>query len=153
TVAAEFLDRWRTPGAATSRTWEERFGELQYVDAGIRAWKALDLTGVGVESVDHLVVAGTHARACGAVAKKLADVAPRVDDLAATVGNPGAAQPALLLTSALEQAEPGQVIALLVLADGADVLLFRTTEHVTGRRAARTVADQVAAGGDVAYGR
>src|SRR5690606_10714805 len=29
TVAVEFLDRWRTPGDATSRTWEERFGELQ----------------------------------------------------------------------------------------------------------------------------
>jgi hypothetical protein len=99
------------------------------------------------------VIAGTHARACGALAKKLADVAPAADDLAATVGNPGAAQPALLLTAVLEQATPGQVIALVVLADGADVLLFRTTDLVTQGRAARTVADQVAAGGDIAYGR
>jgi hypothetical protein len=152
-VAAEFVDRWRTPGAATSRTWEERFGELQYVEAGQRAWKAVDLTGLGITEVDHLVIAGLHQRACGALAKKLADVAPVVDARAATLGNPGAAQPALLLTAALEAAEPGQVIALVVLADGADVLLFRTTDLVTANRATPTVEAQIGAGGPIAYGR
>ena len=157
TVAAEFIDRWRTPGATSSKTWEERFGELQYVDAGVRAWKSLDLAGLGVDRVDHLVIAGLHERACRALAKKLGSVAtvvaPVVDDLASTVGNPGAAQPALLLTAALEAARPGEAIALLVLADGADVLLFRTTDLVAQRRAARTITQQVATGGDVAYGR
>src|SRR5439155_24288165 len=28
--AAEFLDRWRTPGDSYSRQWEERFGEAAY---------------------------------------------------------------------------------------------------------------------------
>jgi 3-hydroxy-3-methylglutaryl CoA synthase len=153
TVTAEFIDRWRAPGDAVSRTWEERFGELQYVDAGLRAWKSLDLAGLGVDGVDRLVVAGLHGRACTALARKLADVAPAVDDLAGTVGNPGAAQPALLLTSALEQAAPGEVLALVVLADGADVLLFRTTDLLGSRRAGRPVAAQVAVAGDVAYGR
>jgi hydroxymethylglutaryl-CoA synthase len=154
TVAAEFVDRWRTPGSATSRVWEERFGELQYVDAGLRAWKSLDLDGLlGGAGVDHLVVSGLHQRACGSLAKKLADVAPLVDARAGTLGNPGAAQPALLLTAALEAAEPGQVIALVVLADGADVLLFRTTALVAAGRADRTVDDQLATGGPVAYGR
>jgi hydroxymethylglutaryl-CoA synthase len=154
TVAAEFVDRWRTPGAAASRVWEERFGELQYVDAGLRAWKALDLDGLlGGAPVDHLVIAGLHQRACGALAKKLADVAPLVDTRAATLGNPGAAQPALLLTAALEAAEPGQVIALVVLADGADVLLFRTNDLITTQRAATSVDDLIAAGGPIAYGR
>jgi 3-hydroxy-3-methylglutaryl CoA synthase len=153
TATEEFIDRWRTPGAPAAKVWEERFGELQYVDAGLRAWKALDLAGLGVEQVDHLVVAGLHTRACGALAKKLAEVAPAVDDLSSTVGNPGAAQPGLLLTAALEVAQPGQVVALVVLADGADVLLFRTTEHLAGHRPARTVAAQVATAGEVAYGR
>jgi 3-hydroxy-3-methylglutaryl CoA synthase len=154
TVAAEFLDRWRPPGAPAARSWEERFGELQYVDAGVRAWKALDLAGLGVDRVDHLVVAGTHARACSAVARKLAaEVGAVVGDLADGVGNPGAAQPLLLLTSALETAGPGQVVALLVLADGADVLLFRTTDRVAAGRSARTVAAQVDTAGHVAYGR
>jgi hydroxymethylglutaryl-CoA synthase len=153
TVAAEFIDRWRTPGAVASRTWEERFGELQYVDAGLRAWKALDLAGMGVEAVDALVVAGLHGRACTTFGRRLAEVAAPADDLAATIGNPGVAQPSLLLTTALQTADPGSVIALVVLADGADVFLFRTTDAVATNRPERTVAIQIAAGGPIAYGR
>ena len=76
-----------------------------------------------------------------------------IDDHAATVGNAGAAQPALLLSALLEQAEPGQVVALVVLADGADVLLFRATEALGTYRPARTIAEQVAAGGPLPYGK
>ena len=32
-VTAEFVDRWREPGAASSKQWEERFGEHAYVPA------------------------------------------------------------------------------------------------------------------------
>ena len=73
------------------------------------------------DQVDRIAIAGPHARANTALAKKLAVGDRLVPDLAATVGNLGSAQPALLLTAALEAAEPGQVIALVVLADGADV--------------------------------
>ena len=46
---------------------------------------------------------------------------------------------------------PGQVIALVVLADGADVLLFRTTDALDRRgRPARPLADQVAGGAPIA---
>ncbi len=70
-----------------------------------------------------------HARAVRGIAGRLgASKAAMADDLAATVGNTGTAQAALLLTNAIETAEPGQVIALVVLADGVDVLLFRTTD-------------------------
>jgi len=153
TLAEEFLDRWRPPGQSWSRTWEERFGEGQYLAAGRQAWAGLDLDAFGVDSIDHLVVAGTHGRARAALGKALAGAGSPVDDLTTAVGNPGAAQPALLLTAALEAASPGDVIALVVLADGADILLFRTTERVTPGRAGRTIADQVATGGEVAYGR
>ena len=156
TVVDEFIDRWRPPGQSWSRTWEERFGETRYVTAGKEAWAALDLDGFGVTAVDHLVVAGGHTRARSSLAKALTAggaVGAMADDLASTVGNPGTAQPALLLTSVLEQAAPGQVIALVVLADGADVLLFRTTDLVAERRAPATIADQVASGGRVSYGR
>jgi 3-hydroxy-3-methylglutaryl CoA synthase len=153
TVAAEFIDRWRPAGQSWSRSWEERFGEGRYIAAGKQAWAGLDLAAHGAGGVDRVVVAGTHARARAAMAKALAAVAPVADDLAARVGNPGAAQPALLLTAALEAAAPGEVIALVVLADGADVLLFRTTELLAERRASRSIAEQVATGGEVPYGR
>jgi hydroxymethylglutaryl-CoA synthase len=82
--------------------------------------------------------------------KKLGvDATKVVDDLAATVGNPGAAQPALLLSAALEQATPGQVVVLLSLADGADALVFRTTDAIAAHVPARPVTDQVAGGAPV----
>jgi len=75
------------------------------------------------------------------------------DRLAATVGNPGAAQPGLLLAATLERAQPGQWIVLLALADGADAVVLRTTDELVGYRPYRPVQAQVAAGGPVSYGR
>jgi 3-hydroxy-3-methylglutaryl CoA synthase len=71
-------------------------------------------------------------------AKKVAD------DLAALVGQTGTAHPALLLSHTLEQAAPGQVIALVSLADGVDVAVLRTTEALAAFRPARPVATQLA---------
>jgi uncharacterized OB-fold protein len=70
------------------------------------------------------------------------------DDLSLHVGNAGAAQATLLLTHLLEAAEPDQVIALVVLADGCDVLLFRTTAAVADHQPQRDVARQLASGRD-----
>jgi hydroxymethylglutaryl-CoA synthase len=149
----EFLDRWRTPGAPTSKVWEERFGETRYVPLGVAAWEAaLEHAGISADQVDRVAVAGTHGRANRALAKRLGVGDRLVDDLADTVGNTGAAQPALLLLAALEVAEPGQVLALVTLADGADVLLFRVTDAISGWAPARPLADQAQGGAPVAYG-
>ena len=154
-VTEEFIDRWRVPGEPASRVWEERFGETKYVPLALEALKAaLGQAGLEADTVDALVIAGLHERACAAVAKK-AGVAPDriVDRLSATVGNPGAAQPLLLLAAALEQAGPGKTIVLLTLSDGADAVVLRTTDAIASYRPARPVADQVVAGGPVSYGR
>ncbi|HJR25506.1 MAG TPA: OB-fold domain-containing protein [Acidimicrobiales bacterium] len=149
----EFLDRWRSPGATRSKVWEERFGETRYVPLGQAAWDdALKTAGVVADQVDHVAIAGTHGRANAALAKKLGVGDRLVPDHAATVGNLGAAQPAFLLTAALEAATPGQVIALVVLADGAHVLLFRTTDALAGWAPARSIAAQVDAGAPIPYG-
>lgn len=149
----EFLDRWRTPGAARTRQWEERFGEKRYVPLGREAFAAaLAAAGVVADDVARVVVASPHARAAKAVGKALG-VGPEAlaDDLAATVGNPGATQPLLLLTSALETADRGDIVVLLSLADGADALVFRATDTVTAWAPERPVADQVAAGAPLPY--
>ena len=151
----EFLDRWRVPGDPASRLWEERFGEMKYVPLALEALKiALGQAGVEADALDALVVAGLHERACASVAKKSGVAADRiVDRMAASIGNPGAAQPLLLLASALEKARPGQTIVLLVLADGADAVVLRTTDALASYRPARPVQAQVAAGAPVTYGR
>jgi len=154
-VTDEFVDRWRTPGAAASRLWEERFGQARYTELGTEALKlALAAAGIAADAVDHLVVAGLHDRAAGAVQRGSGVPAGAITDrLAATVGNPGAAQPALLLAAALESAAPGQHVVLLALADGADAVVLRTTDALARYRPGRPVADQVAAGGPIDYGR
>jgi hydroxymethylglutaryl-CoA synthase len=154
-VTEEFLDRWRTPGAPASRLWEERFGEARYTELGAEALKlALDAAGIEADAVDHLIVAGLHDRAAAAVARASGVPPERIADrLAGTVGNPGAAQPALLLAAALEAASPGQTVVLLSLADGADAVVLRTTKALASYRPARPVKAQVATGGPVSYGR
>ncbi len=135
--------------------WEERFGETRYLPLGERAFQAaLKQAELGPDQVDHLIVTGLHARAATALSNRLGVAGENVvDTRAADVGNTGAAHPGLLLTGVLEQATPGKVIALVVLADGADVVLLRTTEAISSYRAARPLADQVAAGAPVTYGK
>jgi 3-hydroxy-3-methylglutaryl CoA synthase len=154
-VTEEFLDRWRTPGDARSKLWEERFGETRYGALGIEAWEAaLKEAGLGADQIDLLVVAGPHDRACGAVAKRTGVPADRiVDNLAATVGNTGAAQPALLLAGALERAGANQTVALLVLADGADALILRTTGAIIDVRPDPPLRGQAGSGAPVSYGK
>ncbi|MDQ1519629.1 MAG: hypothetical protein QOI55_702 [Actinomycetota bacterium] len=151
----EFLDRWRTPGELRSKVWEERFGETKYVPLGEHAWKRA-LAGAGLDAADvtRVIVTSSHARAARALVARLGtEKEALADDLSTTVGFTGSAHPALLLASALEQASAGDVIALVTLADGADVLLFRVTDAIAGYGAARPVARQLEHGAPLPYGK
>lgn len=149
----EFVDRWRSPGALRSKVWEERFGETRYLPLGERAFQAaLKSADLSADQVDRLIVTGLHARAATALAGRLGVAGEHiVDNRASTTGNTGAAHPGLLLTSELETAAPGKVIALVVLADGADVVLFRTTDAIASYRPARSLDDQINGGAPVTY--
>lgn len=151
----EFLDRWRVPGVVGSRQWEERFGETKYAPLAAEAFKAaLGEAGLGVDDVDALVVAGLHERACATVAKASGVPQEQVADrLAASIGNPGAAQPLLLLSRAFERASPGQVVVLLVMSDGADAFVFRATAAIAAYLPSRPVAGQIMSGAPIDYGR
>ncbi|MEL7210896.1 MAG: hydroxymethylglutaryl-CoA synthase, partial [Actinomycetota bacterium] len=134
-VTDEVFDHWREPGSPHPRAWEERFAESIYPDLGREAWEAaLKVADLTAEQVDRVAVIGTHARSAAKLTRSLglAD-GVAADDLTATVGNPGAAQAGLVLTSLLETTEPGQVLALVSLADGADVLVLRVAEGATAR--------------------
>jgi hydroxymethylglutaryl-CoA synthase len=154
-VTDEFLDRWRTEGDRRSKVWEERFGETRYVPLGTEAWEsALKSVGLAADQVDHVAVTGMHGRAVKALARKLGlGDGVLVDDLTSTVGQAGTAHPGLVLASMVEQAAPDQVLALVSLADGADVLVFRTTDARSAWSPTETVAEQVAATADLPYGK
>jgi len=156
-ATGEFLDRWRVPGEATSRQWEERFGEFAYLPLVEQALAgAYASAGIAGADIDHLIVAGLHGRAAKGVAK-LAGVRPDAvaDDLTGQIGNTGAAHAGIVLADVLDRAEPGATIAVVQLADGVDVWLLRVTGAVGDYRAHRrrgTVAHQIAGGrDDLAY--
>ncbi len=152
-VSVEFTDRWRSPGDTRTKLWEERFGETVYVPLGEQAWRdGLKKTGIEAADVDRVVVTGLHARAVRFLTTKIGVKDKLVDDLASSLGNSGTAHPGLLLASALEEAQPGQVIALVVLADGADVLFFRAAA-AAAEAPVRSVASQLSGGTKVPYGK
>ena len=149
----EFVDRWRTPGSARPRRWEERFGETVYVPMTERAWNAaLKTCKLNPDQVDVAVVTGNHSRAVRAAARRLGAKAV-ADNLDAAVGNTGAAHFGVVLADVLDKAEPNTTIAVVVLADGVDVLLFRTTDAIASFSPAKTVADQIGRGASVPYGK
>jgi uncharacterized OB-fold protein/3-hydroxy-3-methylglutaryl CoA synthase len=135
----EFLDRWRVPGETASRQWEDRFGEEAYLPLARAAFaRALDDAGLAEVDVDHLIVTGLHARAVAGLKKALKVPGDRVvPDHAGVIGNLGAAQAGLQLADVLERAEPGQVVVVLELADGADAVVLRTTDALPAVQSAR----------------
>ncbi|TMC99016.1 MAG: hydroxymethylglutaryl-CoA synthase family protein, partial [Chloroflexi bacterium] len=136
-TTAEFLDRWRLPGDRASRVWEERFGEHVYAPLVAAAFAAaLEEAGLTAADVDHLTIAGVHGRAVRAFAKASGVRREAVAaDLAAAIGNTGTAHPGIALADLLDRAEPGRLLAVVVLADGASVLLLRTTAALAEHRA------------------
>ncbi len=159
-ASEEFLDRWRVPGESTSKQWEERFGEQAYVPLAQGALtEALKQAGITADAVDHVVIAGLHARAVRSVKGSLGvDAEAIAPDQTGTVGNLGAVQLGLGLADVLERATPGQVVVTLLLADGADAVVWRTTDALGAAQAARaergqaSVAEQLGAGrNDLSY--
>ncbi|QFU89565.1 OB-fold domain-containing protein [Amycolatopsis sp. YIM 10] len=150
----ELFDRWRVPGEPASHVWEERFAEGPYTDHGLDVLhRALREAGVEIDSVDHLIVAGLHQRAARAAAARSGARREAVTDTLATrAGNPGTAQAGLLLADVLDRAGAGEVVALVVLGDGASCLVLRTTAALAKHRAPVTVASQLAGGAPVSYG-
>lgn len=152
----EVTERWRIPGGARSRTWEERFGSHVLGPAAAEAWQAaLDASGVdGTASIDRLAVTGLNSRAVATALKAIGAKADSlVDPLINTVGNTATSHPALLLCSALEHAAPGETIAVVALADGVEAIVLRATEAIAGHRPAAPIAGQIAQGGSLSYGR
>jgi hydroxymethylglutaryl-CoA synthase len=143
---AEFLDRWRDPRDEASKSWEDRFGEQILVPLATTTLDAaLEQAGIELAAVDHLIVVGSHDRAVRGLGKKLgAKARGAVADPSSTVGNAGTAQLGLQLAAALDVAEPGQVIAALHVADGADALIFRVTEALPAWRERRVTASDTA---------
>jgi 3-hydroxy-3-methylglutaryl CoA synthase/uncharacterized OB-fold protein len=145
-TSAEFLDRWRSPGAIASDIWEERFGQEAYTPLIERAVERA-LAAAEIDSADHVIVSSPHARVAAAATRSLRNggVEPP------TAGYAGAADAGLYLTSVLDQAGSGESILLVNAADGCDAMVLRTRADAGAGRRGHPLGEQIDAGRDINY--
>ncbi len=105
------------------------------------------MAGAGVEPKDigRAVICGPNPKLAMGLAATLGfDPMSQVEDtLWMVAGDTGAAQPLLLLASALEKAEAGSLILWAVYGDGADAMIFKVGKGVASARPQPSVASQI----------
>ena len=137
----ELLDSWRTPETAFPRQWEERFGASVVLPL-VRGTLAHALEDAGLEPKDitTLVVDSTNVRVNRGLPRAAGFEAEQVaDDLTSTVGRAGVAHVGLVLASVLDESSPGDRIAVVVGADGADAMILEVTDKIEGSRPKHSV--------------
>lgn len=141
-ATAEFLDRWRAPGASTGQQWEERFGAGRYAEL-IRDTARAALDAASLPEADRVVVACPNT----AIVKRAATlVRGRTSVTTSPIGHSGAADALLALTGVLDVAEPGDTILVVSAVDGCDALVLRATAALEGHRQRRPLAEQRSGG-------
>jgi 3-hydroxy-3-methylglutaryl CoA synthase/uncharacterized OB-fold protein len=143
----EVLDTWRTPEDRFARAWEERFG-AEVLGPLLReaAVGALQDAGLQPADLSALIVDSTNERAAGTLAKALGVKTEQVaDTLSQSVGRAGAAAAGLALAQVLDRAKPGDRVAVVVGADGADAVVLEVTPRIAAARPRRSVARWLAA--------
>lgn len=142
-VTEEFTHIWRTDVARTLQTAGGRFS-TQYGygrDLGQAIGAILERQKIAPSAVHRLALYSPDARAAVDLAKSIGfdPKAQLVEPLAPQIGCTGSAEALLLLARALDSAAPGQLILVGSYGEGADVLLFRTTDAVAAPRVTTTV--------------
>jgi 3-hydroxy-3-methylglutaryl CoA synthase len=133
-VTLDFVDHFRGEGEEFDYGWEERWirdeGYSKIVPAAIKA--LLEKTNVKASDVAHFILPCPFAKLDQTIAKTAGiDPAKTRDNLAATVGDTGAAHSVLMLVAALEDAKPGEKILVAQFGQGCDALLFEATREIS----------------------
>jgi hydroxymethylglutaryl-CoA synthase len=145
-VAEEFTYIWRTDEQRHLRVTETRFattyGYVRDVAEAIGA--ALRKAELPPARVAKLALGGPDARAAGEAAKRAGFESAQLEaSLVADAGILGSPEPLTLLSRSLETARPGDFLVVGAWGEGADVLVFRATDHLPSARP-RPLADRLA---------
>jgi hydroxymethylglutaryl-CoA synthase len=129
----DFVDHYRETGADFDYAWEARFvrdeGYQKILGSAIGA--ALEKLGISAAAVDHAVIS-VPVRGVPQKLAAVAGIAPEAvaDSHMATVGDTGVSHPMLMLAMTLQNAKPGEKVLLASFGQGADVMVFETTQHL-----------------------
>lgn len=132
-VTLDFVDHFRGEGEDFDYGWEERWirdeGYTKIVPAAIKA--LLEKTKAAAGDIAHFILPCPFAKLDQTIAKQCGIDPTKVrDNLAANVGDSGAAHALLMLVAALEDAKPGEKILVAQFAQGCDALIFETTREL-----------------------
>ena len=136
TITENMMDTWRSAGDQFVRSWEDRFAIEEGLERimGEAVSGFMEKEGVSVKDVAKLALYSPDARRHGQLARHLGFQPEQVQDpLFGRMGNTGAAFPLMLLSGALEDGSPGQLLLTVAYGDGSDVLGFRTTSKIGER--------------------
>ncbi len=132
--SSNMYDIWRTSEDRYVNSWEDRWvkrhGLIEV--ASQTAARLLRKQAIPVDHVHRAVLYAPEQTSHKTLAKALGfDYARQVEpSLIDQVGSPGTAHVPLMLASALERAGPDETILAVSYGDGADALLFTTTEQI-----------------------
>lgn len=149
TISADFVDHFRGEGEDHDYAWEERWvrdeGYMKIVPQAVES--LLADAGIKADEIDHFVLPCAIPRVPQQLSKRLGlrDGVVR-DNLAAQCGDAGVSHALLMLAHALEDAEPGEKILVIGFGQGADALLFETTEALKNLSARGGVSGALARG-------
>jgi hydroxymethylglutaryl-CoA synthase len=145
-VFNEFIDTWRTEDDVFERGTEERFVDA----AGYRPVMMEVISGlmekykVTAKDFAKIVFYAPDARSHGSLAKNLGFHKDQVQDpLYRQIGNTGTAGAFIMLTDALNNANPGDRILFVVYGDGADAFILGVTENIRQAKQAQKIRNQI----------
>jgi len=133
-ISNEMIDVWRTPGDKFVKTWEGRF----ILDEGYTAHMKEAVSGIlkkcdlKPEDISKVILSAPNSRSHGRLVTSLGfDSKTQVQDpFISSIGSCGTAQPLMMLTAVLEEAKPGDILLLAAYGDGADAMIFKTTDRI-----------------------
>ncbi|HEY1632466.1 MAG TPA: OB-fold domain-containing protein [Rhizomicrobium sp.] len=146
-VTLDFVDHFRGADEDFDYGWEERWirdeGYSKIVPAAIKA--LLEKTKIAGADIAHLILPCPFAKLDQTLAKASGiDPAKVRDNMAANVGDAGAAQALLMLAAALEVAKPGEKILVAQFGQGCDALLFEATPAIASHKKGAGVSGALA---------
>jgi 3-hydroxy-3-methylglutaryl CoA synthase len=132
-ITRDFIDHFRGEGSKFDYYFEERWirdeGYYKMVPEAVKG--LFNKTGISGADVSHFIMPCLIRRVREAVTKNMGIPAEAVrDDLSAGCGETGAAHPLVMLAHTLEDAKPGEKLVVIGFGQGADALLFETTDKL-----------------------
>jgi 3-hydroxy-3-methylglutaryl CoA synthase len=134
----EITDVWRRSDDQFVSGWEERFSVTQGYQRVVRqaVGELFERSATGPSEIAKAIFYAPDPGSLAGAARGLGLKPEQVPDhLFNSVGNTGTAMPLLVLSSVLEDAQPGEKLLVVGYGSGADALLFEVTEEIEQARA------------------